>query len=72
MVYFIYGTPDPEWDLSWYNPNSLDGFEKEIREYLSLSSFYDQILIDAIINVFEHQKASLDEAALKHKELANK
>lgn len=63
MVYFLYGYLNPEWDYSWYNPSSTDGFEDEIRNVLSKSDFYTPRLIDNIIDVYKHQKQSLDELA---------
>lgn len=65
VVYFAYGDLRPNWDYSWYDPKSLDGFEDEIREMLSKSDFYNQSLIDNIIDVYQHQKASLDSLAKK-------
>ena len=63
LIYFAFGDIKPEWDYSWYDPNSLDGFEDDIRETLSISDFYTPQLIDNIIDVYHHQKASLDEFA---------
>ena len=60
IVYFFFGNLDPSWDYSWYDPERLIGFEDEIRETLSKSAFYTEELIDNIINVYQHQKASLD------------
>ena len=65
IVYFAFGDLNPDWDYSWYDPHSLDGFEDEIRELLSKSDFYNPQLIDNIIDVFQHQKASLDENSKK-------
>ena len=65
IVYFSFGDIQPYWDYSWYKPHCLDGFEKEIREYLSLSSFYTPELIDNIIDVYNHQKEALESFALK-------
>ena len=67
MVYFIFGGLDPNWDYSWYRPESLLGFEDEIREILSKSDFYTPELIDNIIDVYQHQKATLDEYANRGK-----
>ncbi len=63
IVYFIYGNLNPNWDYSWYDPNSLDGVEEEIRNTLSLSDFYTPELIDNIIGVYRYQKATLDNLA---------
>ena len=67
IVYYIYGFLDPSWDYSWYNPDSLIGFEEDIKEILSKSDFYNPELINNIIDVYQHQKQSLDEMALASK-----
>ena len=61
IIYYLFSGLDPEWDYSWYDPSKLEGFEDEIREYLSKSDFYTKELIDNIIDVYLFQKASLDE-----------
>ena len=66
IVYFLYGYLDPNWDLSWYDPSKLEGFEDEIREYLSKSSFYTPKLIDNIIEVYRNQKEAIDSLANKN------
>ena len=65
IVYFLFGDLDPNWDYSWYSPESLDGFEDEIREYLSKGDFYTEALMENIIDVYHHQKDSLDALAKK-------
>ena len=65
LVYFTFGDIQPEWDYSWYDPRALDGFEDEIRETLSKSDFYTPQLIDNILDVYRHQKTSLNEMAGK-------
>ena len=65
IIYFLFGDIDPSWDFSWYDPTRLVGFEDEIRETLSKSEFYDETLINNIIEVYKRQKASLDEAKEK-------
>lgn len=65
LIYYIYGSLEPDWDYSWYDPDKLIGFEDEIREYLSKSDFYTPELINNIISVYKEQKATLD--ALKQK-----
>ncbi len=66
IVYFLYGYLDPNWDLSWYDPSKLEGFEDEIRECLSKSSFYTPKLIDNIIEVYRNQKEAIDSLANKN------
>ena len=56
---------NPNWDYSWYDSTKLEGFEDEIREYLSKSEFYTPDLIDRIIEVFKLQKQSIDELSKK-------
>ena len=63
LIYFIYGGLDPNWDYSWYDKNKLIGFEDEIRDTLSKSDFYNEQLIDNIVDVYHHQKETLDELA---------
>lgn len=65
IIYYIFGTFDPELDYSWYIPSKLDGFDVEIREILSKSSFYTPELIDRVIDVYLFQKESLDEVVKK-------
>ena len=65
IVYFIFSDLDPDWDYSWYKPELLDGFENEIKEYLSKSDFYSEELINNIIDVYQHQKDSLNAMAGK-------
>ena len=67
LVYFAYGMLDEKWDYSWYDPQKIEGFEDEIREYLSESDFYSEELIDIILGVYRHQKKSLDNMAEKAK-----
>ena len=66
LIYFFYGHLESNWDYSWYEPHKLDGFEDEIREVLSKSEFYTPTLIENIINVYQRQKASLDEMKKAH------
>ncbi|MBQ2070440.1 MAG: hypothetical protein II467_05875 [Bacilli bacterium] len=61
IIYFLYSGLDPEWDYSWYDPAKLEGFEEVIRGMLSKSDFYTPQLIDNIIDVYHHQKETLDE-----------
>ena len=68
LIYFAYGNLDPKWDYSWYNPDSLTGFENDIKELLSKSEFYTPQLIDNIIDVYTHQKGFLDEMWQNQKE----
>ena len=68
LIYFAYGNLDPKWDYSWYNPDSLIGFEDDIKELLSKSEFYTPQLIDNIIDVYTHQKNFLDEMWQNQKE----
>ena len=67
MVYYVFSGLDPNWDYSWYDPDKLIGFEDEIRETLSKSDFYNEALINTIIEVYHHQKEVLDEMARKSK-----
>lgn len=66
LIYFLYGDLDPDWDYSWYHPESLIGFEDEIRELLPKSEFYTPELVNNIINVYQHQKEELDKMARKY------
>jgi hypothetical protein len=68
IVYFLFGGLDPDWDYSWYDPKRLDGFENEIRDVLSKSDFYNEKLIDNIIDVYHVQKEELEKNALAQKE----
>ena len=65
LIYFMYSNLDPNWDYSWYDKNSLNGFEDEIREILSKSNFYTPDILDFIIAIFKQQKAALEEYACK-------
>ena len=67
LIYFMFGTLDPEWDYSWYDKDRLIGFEDEIRNILSKSSFYTPDIIDFIIEIYHQQKVALDEIASKSK-----
>ncbi|MCR5078784.1 MAG: hypothetical protein K6B65_02530 [Bacilli bacterium] len=60
FIFYYYGRLDADWDYSWYDPHSLDGFEEQIRETLSKSDFYTQELLDNIIEVYRYQKSTLD------------
>lgn len=68
IIYFVFGNLDQTWNYSWYDASRLEGFEEEIREYLSKSDFYTTDLINSIIYVFKQQKATLDTLALKQKQ----
>ena len=68
VVYFIYGNLDKNWDYSWFDPKTLDGFEDEIREILSKSDFYTPILIENIIQTYISQKEALIHLANEQKE----
>lgn len=65
IIYFLFSDLDPSWDYSWYKKELLDGFEDEIKEYLSKSDFYTDELINRIIDVYHRQKDALDEIAQK-------
>ena len=65
IIYYLYNMLNPNWDYSWYDSTKLEGFEDEIREYLSKSEFYTPDLIDRIIEVFKLQKQSIDELSKK-------
>ena len=65
IVYYIFGGLEPDWDYSWYNPDRLIGFEKDMREILSKSSFFNDELIDGMIGFYSHQKETLDVLAAK-------
>ena len=58
---------EEKWDYSWYDPQKIEGFEDEIKEYLSKSDFYSEELIDVILAVYRRQKKSLDNMAEKAK-----
>ena len=60
IVFFCYGMLEPDWDYSWFDSSKLDGFEEEIRETLSKSSFYTTELIENIIYVYNYQKKSIE------------
>lgn len=63
LIYYLFSDLDPNWDYSWYNPDSLIGFEDEIRKTLSKSDFYTPELIEMIVNVYQKQKETLDKIA---------
>ena len=63
LVYYLFSDLEPDWDYSWYNPDSLIGFEDEIKGLLSKSDFYTPNLIEAIIGVYHQQKMTLDKMA---------
>ena len=63
LIYYLFSDLDPSWDYSWYNPDSLIGFEDEIRKTLSKSDFYTPELIEAIVTVYQNQKETLDKIA---------
>lgn len=63
LISFVFGDLNPSWDYSWYNPNKLNGFEDEIRNILSLSTFYTPELIERILSLYHQQKSILDDAA---------
>ena len=65
ILYYVYGNFDPEWDYSWFDPTRLEGFEDEIREYLSKSDFYNPELIELIIEFYQGQIKSLIAAKTK-------
>lgn len=68
VVYFIYGNLDKNWDYSWFDPKTLDGFEDDIREILSKSDFYTPILIENIIQTYNSQKEALINLANEQRE----
>ena len=63
MIYSMFSDLDPEWDYSWYDPKRLEGSKELIEEYLSKSEFYNHDIIECIFEIFDHQKAVLDEFA---------
>ena len=65
IVYYIFSCLDSNWDYSWCDPSNLEGFENEIREYLSKSDFYTPELIDKIVDVYLFQKETLEEICNK-------
>ena len=65
IVYYAYGGLEAKWDYSWYHPEKMIGFEEEIREILSKSDFYSPLMINNIIDVYHHQKETLDGYAKK-------
>lgn len=65
VVYYLFSGLDPDWDYSWYDPNKLIGFEEEIRDMLSKSSFYTPELIERIISVYHQQIEYLNKVAKK-------
>ena len=65
FVYYIYTYLDPDWDYSWFDPKSLEGFEEDIKGTLSKSDFYTEELINNIISVYRHQKDDLIKLANK-------
>ena len=67
MIYFMFSDLDPEWDYSWYDPKRLEGSKELIEEYLSKSEFYNHDIIECIFEIFDHQKAVLDEFAKNSK-----
>ena len=68
LIYFLYNNLDPNWDYSWYDPKKLDGFEDEIKEFLSKSKFYTPEIIERVIAVYQMQKKSLDKFAKCYKQ----
>ena len=66
IVYFLFNDLDPDWDYSWYHKERLIGFEEEIRDILSKSSFYTPELIDTIIEVYHNQKNIIDKYSEKN------
>ena len=65
LIYYLYSNLDPEWDYSWYDKDRLIGFEDEIKNVLSKSSFYTPKIIDFVISIYHQQKESLDELTSK-------
>lgn len=65
LIYFAYSLLDSSWDYSWYNKDKLEGFEKEIRETLSKSDFYNDDTLDFVIEIYRQQKEALDEMSTK-------
>ena len=68
VIYFLFSGLEEDWDYSWYDKNCLNGYEDEIREYLSKSDFYDEGLINNIIETYRYQKKSLEELVDKSKQ----
>lgn len=69
IIYFLFSFLESSWDYSWYDSSKLEGFESEIREILSKSSFYTPDLLEKIIDVYQHQKEALDEIKTKSERL---
>ena len=65
IIYFLFSFLESSWDYSWYDSSKLEGFENEIREILSKSSFYKPELLERIIDVYQHQKEALNEISKK-------
>jgi len=65
IIYFLFSNLEPDCDYSWYDPKRLEGFEKDIKNILSKSSFYTPEMIEKIIAVYHQQKDYLDSVA-KH------
>ena len=63
IIYFLFGDLNPNWDYSWYDSSKLIGFEEDIRDILSKSSFYTPDIIEKIIEVYHEQKNTLDKIA---------
>lgn len=66
LIYFLYGSLNPEWDYSWYESRMLDGVEEEIEDYLSKSTFYTPEIISCALTIYHQQKKALEEAKEKH------
>ena len=67
LIYYLYYNLDPEWDYSWYNKDRLVGFEDEIKEVLTKSSFYTPEIMEFIIQIYHQQKETLDEMSGKNR-----
>lgn len=67
MIYYMYSDLEPDWDYSWYDSDKLIGYEEEIIETLSKSSFYTPDLLECVIEVYRHQKSVIDEYKRGHK-----
>ena len=65
LIYYLYSNLDPNWDYSWYDKDKLIGFEDEVKNILSKSSFYTTDIIDFVIAVYHQQKGSLDNLTSK-------
>ena len=63
IIYFLFGDLNPNWDYSWYDSSKLIGFEEDIKDILSKSSFYTPDIIEKIIGVYHEQKNALDKIA---------